>query len=146
MTDGSPYGNGRMSAARSLIARAFASSSTALSAKELRSTLADDGHEVGLATIYRALAALESSGYVTRVGTLGNSAVYARCEVEGHHHHLVCTNCRGVEHTACPLGELAFEAASAAGSTVTAHELELYGVCTQCKEQKGGSHVSHTHS
>ncbi|MBS3974750.1 MAG: transcriptional repressor [Actinobacteria bacterium] len=140
-----PYGSGRMSAARSLIAEKFASSSAAFSAKDLRSALTADGHDVGLATIYRALAALERSGYVTRVGALDDSAVYARCEVEGHHHHLVCTNCRGVEHTACPIEETAFEATSVAGSTVIAHEIELYGVCAQCK-QEGGSCVSHTHS
>lgn len=146
MNDDLPYGNGRTSAPRALIARTFASSSAAFSAKDLRSALAADGHDVGLATIYRALTALERSGYVTRVGALDDSAVYARCEVEGHHHHLVCTNCRGIEHTACPLEEPAFKAASVPESTVTAHEIELYGVCAQCNEQEGGTYVSHTHS
>jgi Fur family ferric uptake transcriptional regulator len=46
---------------------------------------------VNKSTVYRTLELLEKSGCVYKSG-LGNEFIYHHAE-EGHHHHLVCTQC-----------------------------------------------------
>ena len=86
---------------------------------------------IGLATVYRAVSAMEDSGWLTRVGESGGNALYARCERAGHHHHAVCMACGRVEHTPCPVGEDS-TASVPPGFRVTSHELTLYGLCDAC--------------
>jgi Fe2+ or Zn2+ uptake regulation protein len=87
------------------------------------------------ATVYRALAAMERSGYVERVGQRDTSALYARCGAGApHHHYIVCDGCGRVAPANCPLdtGELARPDAS--GFTIRRHEITLYGLCPDCSE------------
>ena len=93
---------------------------------------------IGVATVYRAVAAMETAGTLERVGSRDGSALYARCSAEGHHHHLVCTGCGRVAHTACPLDT----GTPGAGRTrdhfiVTHHEITLYGLCATCADEAG---------
>lgn len=87
------------------------------------------------ATVYRALAAMERSGYIERVGQRDASALYARCGAGAHHHHhIVCDGCGRVAQATCPLdtGELA--RAGTSGFTIRRHEITLYGLCPDCSE------------
>lgn len=58
--------------------------------------------------------------------------------LSGHHHHVVCVQCMAIsdislgteaEHQIAQLGE---EAAAEAGYLITAHTLEIEGVCPEC--------------
>lgn len=128
-----PYGTARVSAPRRRIADEVASMRGAFAVEDLVTALADAGRAVGLATVYRALSAMERAGSVARVGERGGAALFARCATGGHHHHLVCTDCGHVAHTACPLDEPVLRAASDAGFMITGHEIVLYGVCAACR-------------
>ncbi|MBW6467691.1 MAG: transcriptional repressor [Coriobacteriia bacterium] len=86
---------------------------------------------IGVATVYRAVASMEDAGALERVGSRDGSALYVRCSVEEHHHHLVCTACGAVAHTPCPLGAPASDAAHE-GFVVTSHQVTLYGLCAAC--------------
>jgi len=46
--------------------------------------------------------------------------------------HLVCTECGRVAHSTCELGETTAAAATAAGFSITGHDLTLWGVCAEC--------------
>ncbi len=127
-----PYGPARRSAARMLIAQAVDATSGAFTASELAEGLASAGNGVGLATIYRALSAMEESGYVVRVGARGEAALFARCGRDGHHHHAVCTGCGAVEHVECHLDQTVGAAATGNGFTITDHEMTIFGVCKTC--------------
>jgi Fur family ferric uptake transcriptional regulator len=92
---------------------------------------------IGVATVYRAVTAMESAGSLERVGMREGSALYVRCSAEEHHHHLLCTGCGAVAHTECPLDPFLPDA-SCRGFVVTSHEITLYGLCAACADADRG--------
>lgn len=131
------YGDVRLSAQRALIAEVVASLPRAFTAEELHDAVARVAPGVGLATIYRALAAMHAAGSVTTVGERAGSALLARCDRHDHHHHLVCTACGTVVGVDCPLGAETLASAERAGHLVTRHEITLYGLCAECRAVRG---------
>ena len=132
--DPSPYGTARSSAARDLIARCAAAIGAAFTVDDLVAAVRDCRPETGVATIYRAVGAMEDSGYLERVGERDGTALFTHCGSHpGHHHHAVCTGCGATVVTACPVDD-AVETARRAGFTVTGHELRIYGLCRTCSE------------
>lgn len=133
------YGTARTSAQRRLIAEVVGALPGAFTAEELYHAVAARAPGIGLATVYRALAAMQSAGSVSPVGTRSGSVLLARCGRHDHHHHLVCTSCAGVVSVDCPLSEAALGAAEKAGHLVTSHEITLYGLCAKCRATGGGA-------
>ncbi len=134
-----PYADGRLTPQRAAVVEAAQGAGGAFTAERLGDLLRERGTVVGTATLYRALAALEASGWLERVGERGGSALYARCDAGGgHHHHVVCDACGRVEATPCPVASGANAAAEAAGFRVTRHEVTLYGLCAACAEADPG--------
>ena len=131
------YGKARTSAQRKLIAEAVVSLPGAFTAEELHRAVSKGAPGIGLATIYRAIGAMQSAGTISAVGERHGSTLLARCDRHDHHHHLVCTSCSSVIGVDCPLGDAAMKAAAAAGHLVTSHEITLYGLCASCREQGG---------
>jgi len=91
-----------------------------------------------LATVYRALHVLEKLGMVKRFD-LGDGV--ARFELlgagdDGHHHHLVCTNCAEVvEIEECETAEFEARIAAQSGFASVTHKLEFFGVCPACQKK-----------
>jgi len=131
------YSHARMSGQRSAIAEAVLSLGCAFTAEELHQTLTDRDHRIGLATVYRALSAMQAAGTLATVGQRDGSALLARCARNDHHHHLVCTMCGRVVAVDCPLGASALDAAKRDEHLVTRHEITLYGLCATCRTDGG---------
>jgi Fur family ferric uptake transcriptional regulator len=134
LTSAGPYGDGRSTAQRRLIAEAVPD--RAFTVAELASAVAARDPDVGLATVYRSVAAMERSGWLTRVGDSNGTTLYARCHQADHHHHAICTSCGKVEHTPCPVVQRP-DASAPSGFRVTSHELTLYGLCDVCGSATG---------
>jgi Fur family transcriptional regulator, ferric uptake regulator len=101
-------------------------------AQEIHAALAGRGKRVGLATVYRTLAALSSCGAVDALSHHPDEVCYRLCS-EGHHHHLVCERChRVVELADCDLDAWLAERARRHGFTVSSHSVELTGMCAEC--------------
>ena len=64
-----------------------------VSTQELHRILQERGTTVSLATSYRILQSLADDGLVDVLRNADGEAVYRRCAVTGHHHHLLCRNC-----------------------------------------------------
>ena len=64
-----------------------------VSTQELYRILQNQGTSVSLATAYRILQSLADDGLVDVLRNGEGEAVYRRCAVTGHHHHLLCRNC-----------------------------------------------------
>jgi Fe2+ or Zn2+ uptake regulation protein len=94
-----------------------------------------------LASVYRAVNLLADAGLV-RVTHTGRGRQVARYELAdqftGHHHHLICQECGGVEDLAgClianeDLVRVSRRVREARRFRVTEHELRLFGVCAKC--------------
>ena len=132
------YGVGRTTAQRRAVAAAASSFGRAFTADDLASRVRRDAPGVSTATVYRSIAAMTLSGFLTRVGARDDAALYTRCGETGHHHHVVCTRCGAIAHTPCTVGEAA-AAVAPAGFVVTSHEVRLYGLCAACAESERSS-------
>jgi Fur family ferric uptake transcriptional regulator len=105
-----------------------------LSIKELHGAL--KGSDCDLVTVYRCLNALERAGIAKRYD-LGDGV--ARFELlcegdDGHHHHLVCTECSEVvEIEDCCMLAHEEEIARRNGFKRVTHRLEFFVVCPACQ-------------
>jgi Fur family ferric uptake transcriptional regulator len=108
-----------------------------LSAQDLHRAARRVAPRIGLATVYRALAALESEGAVEVISQEGGEAAYRLCS-PGHHHHLVCSGCGAVvEIDECDVDPLARRLARRHRFRIEQHELTLRGRCPACRGGDG---------
>jgi Fur family ferric uptake transcriptional regulator len=102
---------------------------------EIRERAAVHAPGLGIATVYRTLAHLESEGRVHSVDVPGVPGVRWEVTGKGHHHHFHCRRCDGLFEVAdCPgpLRDLA-----PAGFLVETHEIVLFGLCPACQPAAG---------
>lgn len=124
----------RMTRQRSAVADALRGQDEFRSAQQLHELLRTKGEQIGLATVYRTLAALADSGAVDVLRTNDGEHVYRRCLGSGHHHHLVCRQCGRAEEIEGPGVESWAEQVGATHSfTEIEHTIELTGVCADCR-------------
>lgn len=126
------YAGGRASAPRLAVAQAVGRAGGAFTVDELTSIVREQDPRVSTATVYRCVSAMACSGYLSRVGDRDGAALWVRCEGDGHHHHLVCTSCGAIAHTACPVDAEVLAASAPEGFTITSHDVRLYGLCSSC--------------
>jgi Fur family ferric uptake transcriptional regulator len=132
------YGAGRASAQRLAIARAADAATGAFTVDELAKLAREADPAIGTATVYRAVAAMASEGFVQAAGARDGRTLYVRCGDAGHHHHLVCTGCGAVAEAPCPLDASVLAAAGRGGFEITSHEVTLYGLCASCASPADG--------
>lgn len=92
-------------------------------------------HQPGLgrATVFRALDLFTSLGLVERVDLPEGDHAYVTCD-PAHHHHAICTSCgRSLDLTDMGLTQVLQAAGSRLGFRITAHRLELFGLCASCQ-------------
>lgn len=91
--------------------------------------------DCNLATVYRSLHLLESTGLVKRYDFGDNIARFElkAPEDDGHHHHLICTRCSNVVKVeTCFPRELEDQIAQENGWKRVTHRLEFFGICPKC--------------
>lgn len=107
------------------------------SAQQIHEQMRSEGETVGLATVYRNLQTLASSGRLDVLVSAEGESLYRQCEQEGHHHHLVCRVCgRTVEFLAPKLEAAMTAIAREHGFTDLDHTLEVFGLCSEHSESK----------
>lgn len=107
------------------------------SARQIYMLLQERGQDVGLATVYRTLHAMEQRGEcdVLRADG-GDTAVYRRCTRQAHHHHLVCRGCgRALEVDGPQIERWVREMAAVSGFSDVSHSIELFGTCRPCRDR-----------
>ncbi|MEA5467405.1 MULTISPECIES: Fur family transcriptional regulator [unclassified Spirulina] len=106
-----------------------------ISAQDLYIELRNGQHNIGLATVYRALEALKLEG-VVRVRTLGNGeSLYSL--VQRDRHYLTCVNCdRSIPIEQCPVHQLEQQLQQSHHFKVYYHTLEFFGMCDLCQEEE----------
>lgn len=101
----------------------------------------DEGlrRSIPVSSLYRSLAVLEEAGVlIPHHGSRGVTRYEPAEWLSGHHHHLVCTECGGVEDVAVSrsdegrLNGLVGAIAGRAGFQPGGHSLEIEGRCAEC--------------
>lgn len=103
-----------------------------VSAQTLHAGMKGTGSEVGLATVYRALADLATEGDADSLQREGES-LYRACTPGSHHHHLICRRCGAtVEIAADAVETWARDVATEHGFTQPQHVVDVFGYCADC--------------
>ena len=90
-------------------------------------------HGIGRATVFRSIELFTSLGLVERVDLPGGEHAYVACET-AHHHHAICTSCgRSFDVDDAGLSDVLARMGSRSGFKVTAHRLEIFGLCAACQ-------------
>lgn len=141
----SHFGRGRVTERRRAVAAAVDGFGGAFTIDDIVHAARVRSPGIGVATVYRAVAAMDAAGSIERVGSRDGSALYVRCTRDGHHHHLVCTACGKAAAASCPLdtGSVVQDAAGH-GFIVTAHEITLYGLCATCAARSAADSATST--
>jgi Fe2+ or Zn2+ uptake regulation protein len=89
---------------------------------------------IGRATVFRALDLFASLSLVERVDLPGGDHAYVACDPV-HHHHAICTGCgRSLDVDDFGLTGVLGEIGRRSGFRVTAHRLEIFGLCAACQQ------------
>ncbi len=103
-------------------------------AQEVHASLRQQGRAIGLATVYRNLAALTRHGEVDSVVSASGETRYRSCSA-GHHHHLVCRVCGvTVEVQLDAIEAWCRSTAETHGFRDIAHSVEILGTCPDCAQ------------
>jgi len=104
-----------------------------VSAEDVYRLLLANNEEIGLATVYRVLTQFEGAGLVTRHHFESGHSVF-ELSPEHHHDHIVCIKCGHVEEFADPdIEARQLEVAKRLGFELTDHNLNMYGICADCR-------------
>ena len=120
--------------ARMCILAIFSSSDSGhLTAEEIRQTLANDGEDVSMATVYRVLTQFETAGILER-HKLNDGKVVFELNQKEHHDHLVCIQCgKWIEFKDREIEERQQAIAQEKGFVLKDHVLQLFVECTDPK-------------
>lgn len=123
----------RLTQARQAILSALVQSGAHVSADGLVELVRQQTPHVGRMTVYRTLDLLCQLGLARPVYHGTGAAHYILME-DGHHHHLVCSNCDSVvEFNECVLHELETQIGRHHNFHIHGHLVELYGLCANCQ-------------
>ena len=126
----------RPSHPRILIYQELSEAKTPLSPQEIYQGLLKKEKKVGLTSIYRSLDLFESRCMAFKIRN-GSSVKYKLCELEDHHHHIVCKACGDVvEFNFCDISDWSKKVSESTGYQVIDHQLNFYGLCKVCKVKK----------
>jgi Fur family ferric uptake transcriptional regulator len=104
-----------------------------VSAEDVYRLLVESGEEIGLATVYRVLTQFEDAGLATRHHFEGGHSVFELAQ-ETHHDHMVCVKCGRVEEFSdTEIEARQEEIAARLGFELTDHDLNMYGLCPDCR-------------
>ena len=94
---------------------------------------------ISLDTVYRTLTTFEKAGIISRVHALDDRVRFdANLKI---HHHLICTNCRGIVDFYWP----AFDSIKLPPETnewgaIQVKQVEIRGICTKCSKRRGSKY------
>jgi len=104
-----------------------------MTAQDLYAQLAGPGRSLGLATVYRAIKALQLQGLVQARALTNGEWVYRLASEDCH--YLTCLNCgRSVPVEECSAHGLQQRLGEKQHFTVFYHTLEFFGLCSSCGE------------
>lgn len=122
---------------RNLVVEKFLAMDKHVDVESLHNVLKEEGHNVGLATIYRTMNLLKSAGLVIQHSFSEAKAVFEVSYPHTHHDHLVCLICGKVEEFVNEeIEKIQDNIAHKMGFKLLDHRLDLFGYCTDCQTDR----------
>ena len=121
---------------RELILNELYDADVHLTSEELYKTLQKKytNLKVGIATVYRTLALLESEDFVTTLLSEKDAKKYELSSKE-HHDHIICQKCgKIVEFVSQEIEALQNSIAESLGFKVENHSMQIFGICIECQK------------
>ncbi len=123
----------RLTSSRSQIVDALLVSGGHISADALYEQMKGAGKTVGRMTVFRTLDLLAQIGAIRPTYQQTGAAHYILLH-DGHHHHIICTQCdQTIEFDDCILSDLGDQLSQRFDFDITGHLIELYGLCANCR-------------
>src|SRR5687767_13422093 len=133
----------RRTSQRELILEIFLNTEEHLTSEDLHGLVHKRDPSVGLTTVYRTLKLLTEAGLAREVRFGDNKTYYEHHYNHDHHDHMICTDCgRVIEFFSQDIENLQDQMADKFGFRPTHHSLRLWGVCSDCQEQRVESQTS----
>ncbi|MGM0576300.1 MAG: Fur family transcriptional regulator [Myxococcota bacterium] len=127
----------RLTRQRRLIAEAFFETEGHPNIDDLYARVRARNPRIGQATVYRTLKILVDSGLANSSRFGGQATRYEASDEEEHHDHLVCTSCGTImEFFNGAIERLQREVAEAHDFEMHDHKMEIYGLCSRCRERR----------
>lgn len=128
-------GGFRLTEARKAIVAAAIGAAAPVSAQDVAAALKKRAVAANVTTVYRELEFLREQGILVPVSFADGVQRYESAAL-GHHHHLICVECKKVEDVVVPheqvhAAEKTIE--KERGFSVLRHALEFYGRCVKCR-------------
>ena len=116
--------------------------------QQLYEVISEIHPEIGLVTVYRTLAIFEEIGLICEIDCGDGLHHYSLHECNQHdneefehhhHHHVICSQCSAVMELeeVAELDDIVKELESKTGFSISSHKLDFYGICSQCKQNRG---------
>ncbi len=119
---------------RRAVLEAFLGSKEHVSAEDLYKIVSAKEPKIGLATVYRTLALLTESGLAAELDFGDGQKRYERNYEQGHHDHMICTQCgKIIEFHNSLIEKLQEDVAREHGFEMTTHKLDMFGICKDCR-------------
>lgn len=126
--------NLRHSEQRQQILDVFLKTEKHLTAEDLYNIVKKKNPSIGYATIYRSLKLFSEAGLCRELKVNDGTTRYEHLYNHKHHDHLICTKCgKFVEIESPEIEALQEQLAKKNGFELIKHRLELYGLCSACK-------------
>ena len=123
----------RLTEPRRAVAGLVAARDGHFTAAELVADARRDRLDIGRATVFRSLDLFASLNLVERVDLPDGNHAYVACDPV-HHHHAICTGCgRSLDVADHGLAAVLGEIGNRSGFRVSAHRLEIFGLCSACQ-------------
>jgi len=131
----------KSTAQRDDIAKVFFSRNAHVSVDDLYTAVRRANPRVGYATVYRTLKLLKECGLAAeRHFEDGQTRYEPTEETAQHHDHIICERCgKIVEFSSEELERQQERIARFLGFVVSHHRMELYGICSDCREGRRSS-------
>ena len=124
----------RYSIQRDTILSVIRESQEHLSASEVYSEVKKEINDISLGTVYRNLAQLVSSGFITQIKGIDDRTYYDKNVTA--HGHLFCDTCKKVTDTHHDLAsKIRQDALTNSGFKIKEYNLSISGVCHECQEK-----------
>ena len=120
---------------REAILRVLREAKTPKTAEEICEAVSPLYPRLALSTVYRNFERFTEAGLLEKI--LFHDGVTRYSAAERHGHYLICTACdQKLRIADCPLHHIESDLARETGFTISGHDLTIYGLCPNCKENK----------